>query len=182
MKLLRCVGWMLLATVVEGAGLPVREVVLYKHGIGYFERSGQLAAGESAHLDFKAAEMNDVLKSLTIAEKGGGKVSGLRYDSSVPLERKLADYPFKIQDGQPISAILDQLRGARIEIQFGTEKAAGVIVSARSVPPAKDASEREQITLLLDSGDLRTHDISAASNMRFSDPKLQAQFKDYLTA
>lgn len=170
------------ACLLPAAELPVRQVVLYKHGVGFFERSGTLAPGETARLDFKAAEMNDVLKSLTVNEKGGGKVSGLRYDSSVPLDRKLADYPFKIADGQPLSAVLDQLRGARIEIQFGTEKAAGVIVSARSLPAAKDAQEREQITLLLDSGDLRTYDLSAASNMRFSDPKLQGQFRDYLTA
>jgi hypothetical protein len=168
--------------VLSAAELPVRQVVLYKHGVGFFERSGSLAPGETARLDFKAAEMNDVLKSLTVNEKGGGKVSGLRYDSSVPLERKLADYPFKIADGQPISAVLDQLRGARMEIQFGTEKAAGVIVSARSLAAVKDAPEREQITLLLDSGDLRTYDLSAASNMRFSDVKLQGQFKDYLIA
>ena len=49
-----------------GADLPVRQVVLYKHGVGYFERSGDLAPGESARLDFKAAEMNDVLKSLNM--------------------------------------------------------------------------------------------------------------------
>ena len=56
------------------AELPVRQVVLYKHGVGYFERAGELAPGESARLDFKAAEMDDVLKSLTIEEKGGGKI------------------------------------------------------------------------------------------------------------
>jgi hypothetical protein len=170
------------ATAASGAELPVREVVLYKHGVGFFERSGTLKPGETARLDFKAGEMNDVLKSLTIAEKGGGKVAGLRYDSSIPLDRKLADYPFKIGNGEPISAVLDQLRGARIEIQFGSERTAGVIVSARSVPGSKDAQEREQITLLLDSGDLHTYDLAAAANMRFSDPKLQGQFKDYLTA
>ena len=37
--------------------------------------------------------MNDVLKSLTILEEGGGKVTGLRYDSSEPLARKLAAVP-----------------------------------------------------------------------------------------
>jgi len=62
-----------LAAGALAADLPVREVVLYKHGVGYFERAGQLAAGESARLDFKATEMNDVLKSLTVEEKGGGK-------------------------------------------------------------------------------------------------------------
>ncbi len=48
------------------ADLPVREVILYKHGVGYFERAGELKAGETARLDFKAGDMNDVLKSLTI--------------------------------------------------------------------------------------------------------------------
>jgi hypothetical protein len=45
-----------------GADLPVRKVVLYKHGIGFFERQGQVPAGESAAFQFKASEMNDVLK------------------------------------------------------------------------------------------------------------------------
>src|ERR1700752_690171 len=84
-----------LSTAAAG-DLPVRQVVLYKHGGGYFERSGQLAAGESARLDFKASEMNDVLKSLTIEEKGGGKVTGLRYEASEPLEVRLAEFPFQL--------------------------------------------------------------------------------------
>ena len=58
------------AMVSPAAELNVRSVVLYKHGVGYFERSGELGAGESARLDFKAGEMNDVLKSLTLDVKG----------------------------------------------------------------------------------------------------------------
>ena len=30
------------------ADLPIREVILYKHGVGYFERAGDLQAGETA--------------------------------------------------------------------------------------------------------------------------------------
>ena len=37
--------------------------------------------------------MNDVLKSLTIEEKGGGKISGLRYDSMDPLEPQAGRVP-----------------------------------------------------------------------------------------
>ncbi|MGI8991544.1 MAG: hypothetical protein ACR2I2_18430 [Bryobacteraceae bacterium] len=172
----------LCAAALTAAELPVRDVVLYKHGVGFFERSGNLAAGESARLDFKPSEMNDVLKSLTIAEKGGGKVSGLRYDSSIPLDEKLNDFPFRIENGQPFSAVLDQLKGARVEIQFGAEKVSGAIVGARTVAAEEKHPEREQITLLLDSGELRTFDLAAAVSIRFSDPTLQAQFKDYLTA
>lgn len=172
------------------AELPVRQVTLYKHGVGYFERSGSITPGDSARLDFKAAEMNDVLKSLNITEKGGGRVAGLRYDSSIPLEEKLAEFPFHIADGQPLSGILDQLRGSRVELQFGAEKVAGVIAGARvvfAIPPPPGGTGtgtqgKEQITLLLDSGDLRTYDLAAASGVRFSDPKLQTQFREYLAA
>jgi len=69
-----------LATALA-ADLPVRQVVLYKSGVGYFERAGQLAPGESARLDFKAVEMDDVLKSLTVADNAG-KVVALRYDAA----------------------------------------------------------------------------------------------------
>jgi len=65
------IAGMLCAVIAPAAELPVRTVALYKHGVGYFERSGTLAAGESARLDFDADAMNDVLKSLTINERGG---------------------------------------------------------------------------------------------------------------
>ena len=167
---------------LAAAELPVREVILYKHGVGFFERLGTLGAGESARLDFRPTEMNDVLKSLTIQEKGGGKISGVRYDSDVPLAEKLNDFPFKLADGQPLSAVLDQLKGSRIEMQFGAEKVSGLIVASRLIAGDKERAEREQVTLLLDNGDLRNFDVGAAATLRFSDLKLQAQFKDYLAA
>jgi hypothetical protein len=171
-----------LALGAMAAELPVRQVVLYKHGVGYFERAGELAPGESARLDFKAAEMDDVLKSLTIEEKGGGKISGLRYDSSEPLAHKLADFPFQLGAAQPLSAVLDQLKGAQIELKFANETVTGAIVSARLVPGDDKRPEREQIALLMDAGDLRNFDLGAAAGIRFTDTRLQKQFKDYLAA
>ena len=70
-----------LSAAALAADLPVKEVVLYKHGVGFFERAGTLGPGESARLDFNATDMNDVLKSLTLTDSSGAKISGLRYDS-----------------------------------------------------------------------------------------------------
>src|SRR5580704_2586703 len=105
MKHRSLVAVLLSAVLAPAAELPVRTVVLYKHGVGYFERSGPLAPGESARLDFDAESMNDVLKSLTINDQGG-KVTGLRYDSDVPLDRKLNEFPFRIGNGQPLAAVI----------------------------------------------------------------------------
>ena len=173
---------LMLVIAAAAAELPVREVVLFKHGVGYFARSGRLAAGDSARLDFKADEMNDVLKSLTIEQKGSGKISGLRYDSSEPLAKKLEEFPFSIGNSQPLSAMLDQFKGARIELKFGTESVAGEIVGARRMVGGANQPATEQATLLLDSGEIRNIDLGAVSSLRFSDPKLQLQFKDYLAA
>ena len=163
------------------ADIPIHEVVLYKSGVGYFERAGTLSPGESARLDFKASDMNDVLKSLTLEDRNGGKVSGLRYDSSEPLEQKLATFPFKIGGQAALSQFLDQMKGARVEIKYGADTVSGAVVSGRLVAADDKHSEREQAVLLLDSGELRTLDLAAAGSIRFADPKLQAQLKDYLT-
>ncbi|HJZ99473.1 MAG TPA: DUF4139 domain-containing protein, partial [Candidatus Solibacter sp.] len=180
MKLRSAVCVILTATLCPAADLPVRQVVLYKHGVGFFERSGKLGAGESARLDFDAGEMNDVLKSLTISERGGGKITGLRYDAQDTLSHRLAEFPFKIQGGMP--GLLDQLKGARVELQFGNDRVAGTIVSARTFAGTDKQPEHDQLNLMMDSGEFRTLDLSAAASLRFTDPKLQQQFKDYLAA
>ncbi|MEK7754677.1 MAG: hypothetical protein AAB654_22320, partial [Acidobacteriota bacterium] len=177
----RVLALLAMTGVAFAAELPVRQVILYKHGVGYFERAGELGAGESARLDFKASEMNDVLKSLTINDSSG-KVVAVRYDSSEPLARRLAEYPFALGEKQALAAFLDQLKGARIELKFGPETVAGVIVGARVVMAGERQPEREQVVVLADSGDLRTLDLSAAQSVRLADAKLQTQLKDYLAA
>ena len=175
-------GILLCAVGAQAQDLPVRQVILYKHGVGYFQRSGQIDAGQTARLDFKASEMNDVLKSLTIFERGGGRISGLRYDSSEPLEKKLAEYPFRLGAGQPISALLDQLKGALIELRYGAETVRGAILSGRVIPRDERRPESEQLALLLDTGEMRNFDLAAAASIRLLDPTLQTQFQDYLAA
>ncbi|SPE35369.1 conserved exported hypothetical protein [Candidatus Sulfopaludibacter sp. SbA3] len=170
------------AALAQPAELPVTQVTLYKHGVGFFERMGTLGPGEAARLDFTAAEMNDVLKSLTIEERGGGKITGLRYDSMDPLSHTLSEFPFQIGKAEPLSGMLDQLKGARLELKFGSDTVTGIVVNGRLIAGSDKQVEREQLTLLLDSGELRNVDLSAASSIHFSDAKLQQQFREYLAA
>jgi hypothetical protein len=162
------------------ADLPITEVTLYKHGVAHLERSGELKPGETARLDFKPDDMNDVLKSLTVTDRNGGKVNGVRYDSSDPLEKRLEDFPFRLGAGASLAAFLDQMKGARIELKLGAGDAAGIIISARVVQES-DKTQREVLVLLMDSGDIRSFDLGAASAVKLSDPKLQSQLAAYLT-
>ena len=167
-------------TALFGAELPVRKVALFKHGVGYFERSGPLAPGEAARLDFKASEMDDVLKSLTVS--GAGTVSGLRYDAAIPLNQRLSEFPFQLLSGQPLTALLDQLKGAAVEITSSGKTVTGAIIGARTVPGDKDHAERQQVSLLYDFGAIGTVELAQTEAIRFPDAVLQRQFRDYLGA
>jgi hypothetical protein len=170
----------------QAADVPVKQVTLYKHGIGFFEREGAIAAGEEVRLDFKNTDMNDVLKSLTVSDAAGGRVTGIRYDSNATLEQRLDKYPFQIGSGELLSSFLDGLKGAGLEIKTGDRTATGVILSARAVTLAPGGAATaprtvsEQVTLLLDSGEVSNFDLSAISSMHLLDPRLQSQLKDYL--
>ena len=171
-----------LAVPVLAADLPVREVILYKHGVGYFQRSGEAKAGETVKLDFKAADMNDVLKSLTLSDRSGGKIAGVRYDASETMEKRLEDYPFALKAGATLSAFLDQMKGARLELRIGPETVAGSIVGSPVVRTGdRDNQEHEVVVLLTDSAEIRTFDLSSATSVKLGDPKLQNQLKDYLS-
>lgn len=170
------------AAAVLAADLPIRQVILYKHGVGYFQRAGELKPGETARLDFKAADMNDVLKSLTVTDRSGGKIEGLRYDASEPLKKRLEDFPFEAADQSSLAAFLDRMKGSRLELKLGNETVAGTIVSARLIRTAGQdrITERETVVLLMDSAEIRAFDLGAATWVKFTDPKLQGLLKDYL--
>ena len=79
--------------------LPITKVVLFKTGIGYFERKDKvLAKHKSLNLTFKRKVMNDILATLTIATNNR-LVTGISYEGAeTDLERALADALIKIPE------------------------------------------------------------------------------------
>src|SRR5436309_1558434 len=97
--------------------LPLTRIVLYKHGVGYFERQGTVQDDTTLSLTFKQADVSDVLKSLTVLDLGGGHVASVSYDSTKPLEHLLAEVALSIPDNNSLTGLLQQIKGARISIQ-----------------------------------------------------------------
>src|SRR5579885_736775 len=73
----------------EATRLPVRRVVLFKNGVGYFEHLGPVSGSQSVSIDFTTSQLNDVLKSLTVIDLGKGRIAGVNYTSVEPLDRQL---------------------------------------------------------------------------------------------
>src|SRR5258707_3066708 len=113
----------------SAARLPVKRVVLYKNGIGYFEHTARVLGTQDLRIDFTTGQLNDVLKSLTAVDTGNGRISSVRYNSTAPLSERLKSLrlPFGLQTTN--ADFLTALRGARIEARSGTSSATGRLLS-----------------------------------------------------
>jgi len=103
----------------SAAKLPVRRVVLYKNGVGYFEHLGHVRGSQDVHVDFTSAQLSDVLKSLTVLDLSGGRITGVDYNSEAPLARRLATLRLSLGERPTTAEFLGALRGARLEVRSG---------------------------------------------------------------
>ena len=96
--------------------LPITKVVLFQHGIGFFERSGFVEGNQEINLMFKIDQMNDLLKSLTTIDRDGGTFSVLNYESEDPIEKRLEDMSIAIPEKGAFTKFIGQLKGAEVII------------------------------------------------------------------
>jgi hypothetical protein len=166
------------------ADLPIREIALYKNGMAYFERSGTVPAGKAAELNFKSPDMNDILKSLTVTDNNGGRITAIRYDSNEPLNQKLNNYSIVLSEAAPLSSFLDSVKGAQVELKFADRSETGTVMNARTVRNEVHnvvfGNQREQVVLLGSDGAIETIELSNVSSVRLLDQKLQQQLQGYL--
>ncbi|MFP2961869.1 hypothetical protein ACLEPN_29750 [Myxococcus sp. 1LA] len=161
--------------------LRIRRVVLYKHGVGYFERRGKVSGNDTLSLDFKARDMNDVLKSLTVLDLSGGSVSAVSYDSTKPLEQLLAEATIRIPEDGSLTALLGQIKGARVRVRVGGGQVEGSIIGLDSLAVAAgETSVMRPFLSLLVGASLRTFDILDVSELEFLDEAVRKDLEFYL--
>ena len=163
--------------------LPVRRVVLYKNGVGYFEHLGHVRGNQDVHIDFTSAQLNDVLKSLTVLDLAGGRITGVDYNSEAPLARRLATLRLALGEKPTVSDFLGALRGARIEVRGTTGPAlTGRLLSVeRKTRSATNWTvETDEISLISDNGEVHSVDLNPTTSVRIAEKDLQLEVGRYL--
>src|SRR5437763_387305 len=100
----------------KAANVPVKAVVLFSSGVGYFEHFGTVKGTGSTELRFKTQQINDILKSLVLQDVDGGKVMAVTYPSQDPIAKTLKSFQVDITANPSLGDLLTQLRGAKITI------------------------------------------------------------------
>jgi archaellum component FlaC len=172
------------ATAADSAArLPVTRVVLYKNGVGYFEHAGRVRDSQDIDVDFTTAQLNDVLKSLTVLDLGKGRITGVSYNSNAPLERRLGSLHLPVGVNPTTAQFLDALRGARLEVRSGSESASGRLLSIdeREIPIKGDQKVTiDQISIVSDSGEVRVFDLTPSTSVRVAEKDVNEEVGKYL--
>jgi hypothetical protein len=165
------------------AKLPVRRVVLYKNGIGYFEHLGRVRGNQALTIDFTSGQLNDVLSSLTVLDLGGGKITAVNYNSEAPLARRLGALRLPLGEQTTVSQFLSALRGARLEVHSAEGTAVGRLLAVeRKTRTTKEGQviPYDEISLVTDAGEVRTADLGAATTVRLLERDLNQDVGRYL--
>ncbi len=164
--------------------LPVRKVVLYKNGVGYFEHAGTVNGNQRVTVDFTSAQLNDVLQSLTALDSKGGTIGAVGYNSTAPIEEQLDSLSLGLKDEPDTETVYEALRGQRVEVTGAGASFTGRLVNieSRTVTDKNGNSSDDHYYLIVasDSGALRTAEITDALSVRMLDPALEKQFASYL--
>jgi hypothetical protein len=165
------------------ARLPVKRVVLYKNGVGYFEHTARVHGTQDLRIDFTTGQLNDVLKSLTAVDLGGGRIASVRYNSTAPLNERLKS--LRLPFGQQISSVdfLSAIRGARVEVRSGAASAIGRLLSVEKIRKQDtrgNFTDATEFSVVSDGGDLRTFEWTPATSVRIAERDLNEEVGKYL--
>jgi hypothetical protein len=175
--------------VVEA--LPVRKVVLYKNGVGYFEHAGAVTGNQRVSIDFTSSQLNDVLQSLTVLDEGGGHIAGVNYNSTTPLAEQLKTLALGMTDDPTSTELFQALRGRRVEVTGGPASGLGGGAITGRLMSIESRAEKKQgdddttidrfyLTVVASSGAVRVIELTPTLSVRPLDANLQGQLDRYL--
>jgi hypothetical protein len=167
----------------DSSRLPVKRVVLYKNGVGYFEHSARVHGNQELAIDFTTAQLNDVLKSLTVMDLGEGRISGVRYNSIAPLEERLKTLRLPFGEQVTRTDFLTAMRGSRVEVRSGSSSAGGRLLSVEQEQRTTEKGTTYQVTdfsVMTDSGEMKNFELGPAVSVRLAERGLSDEVGRYL--
>lgn len=169
--------------VASDGRLAVRRVVLYKNGVGFFEHVGRVVGNQDVTVTFTSAQLDDALKSLTALDLGGGHVAGITFNSTAPLEQRLANVSFRLGDDGNRADFFRSVRGARLEVRTARGVVHGRVMSVDQEPPGDGKSPQPPLMLMLadDAGRVTSVRVGPDTAVRLLDRDISSSVSQYLS-
>jgi len=160
--------------------LPLKRVVMFSSSVGFFEHQGEIEGNQQIEFAFKTADINDLLKSLVVQDRGGGLVTAVNYGSPEPITRTLRTFAIDLTENPTLAEIFQQLRGHKVRLEApGAIEGTIVGVEGRSLPVGDKEIEVQVLHLRTDEG-LRSVRLDGILLTRFVNPQIDREFQQAL--
>lgn len=165
--------------------LPVREMVLYKHGVGFFVRQGKTDA-QTVTLTFRHDEINDVLKSLAVFDQAGGQVLGIHYQTPMDIQDRLANSSIRLSDSASLRNLLRDLRGRKATLDFETTPGSIETVTGRVIGideptvTGLEGSDTTEIVMQSEAGPMKIFPLVALRTLTIHDSQSEHDLSYFL--
>jgi len=168
--------------IMENEVVKINKIVLYKHGLGYFERHGQVKGDTTIKLGFKTEQMKDVLTSFFALDLNGGKITTVGYDSKDPIQKQLENILIRVPEGAALTQFLTQLKGAKAEVKIGTDVVTGSILGIEPISQKVDnmVITAYKLILLTERGEIQPFNLLEISSLKLLDDPIQKDLKRML--
>ncbi len=171
------------AVAKQADSVPIRKIVLYRSGVGYFERMGTVDGMAEVQLRFNAEQINDILKSMVLLDLDGGRIDTVSYASKEPLTKRLASFGVNISNNPSVPDLLGQLRGAPLKVVVSGEQISGTVlgVEDRTLPPRENQQPVKVAHLnMVTATGLRSIAITDVSSFEILDKELAGELNKAL--
>ena len=177
-----CVLLAVVASCAVAADLPLRQVVLFSSGVGYFQREGVVEGDATVQLAFRTEQINDLLKSLVLMDRDGGKVAPVTYAPEEPLARTLASFEVDISDNPSLTQLLDKLRGSPVEVVADTTLTGTVVGMEQQQKSVEEGTVTFDVLNLLTDAGLQQVPIWHIKSVKLTDAKVSGDLRKALAA
>jgi len=165
-------------------GLALSKVVLYRNGVGYFERGGKVD-GDTLSIRVRKDQVNDLLKSLTVVERHGGRAVSI----SMPLDPRAwanaANATLGPGSGS-LAEVLDKLRGTHVTIKTKSGDSIDgrilIVEAISSEPGDKKPEERDFKVTLIQGANMNVVRLSQVAGITLHNGDIALQFQRSLDA
>ncbi len=83
--------------------LPLKKVVLFNSGVGFFEHRAEVEGDAKVELKFNVGDINDLLKSMVVQDLGGGQISTVTYGSKDPITKTLKTFAIDLTNNPTLA-------------------------------------------------------------------------------
>lgn len=158
-----------------GTGGPVKSVTLSSGGLAEIVRSATVGQNAEINIDVPLDQVDDILKSIVIRDSKG-HVKSLSLAGPTPVDETFKTLPFKPSDLGSLPALLNSIKGSRI--QAGEQQ--GVVLGVTEIPGNAQTPLSWQLSFLRDDGAISMVSIPG-TQVSIIDPAIKEKLKSAMS-